>query len=82
MTFLTFSFQKPTLSELEIESNRNGQFWKFLSLYFKHCTKCQFFMVKTKKSYTCEDGGAHLRISVWHLLMNLRNNYLLKKLLK
>ena len=29
MTFFTFSFQKPTLSELEIESNRNGYFWKF-----------------------------------------------------
>ena len=27
-------------------------------------------------------GGTHLRISFWHLLMNLKNNYLLKKLLK
>ena len=27
----------------------------------------------------CEEGGAHLRISVWHLLMNLKNDYLLKK---
>ena len=35
-----------------------------------------------KKSNTCEEGGAHPRISVWHLLMNLKNNYLLKKLLK
>ena len=34
------------------------------------------------KSHTCEEGRAHLRISVWHLLMNLKNNYLLKKLLK
>ena len=25
------------------------------------------------KSYTCEEGGAHLRISFWHLLMNLKN---------
>ena len=25
-----------------------------------------------KKSHTCEKDGAHLRISVWHLLMNLR----------
>ena len=38
------------------------------------------FCVK-KKSHTCKEGGAHLRTSVWHLLMNLRNNYLLKKLL-
>ena len=24
----------------------------------------------TKKSHTCEEGGTHLRISFWHLLMN------------
>ena len=35
-----------------------------------------------EKSHTCEEGRAHLRISVWHLLMNLKNNNLLKKLLK
>ena len=34
-----------------------------------------------KKSRTCE-GGANIRISVWHLLMKLKKNYLLKKLLK
>ena len=34
------------------------------------------------KSHTCDKGGAHPRISVWYLLMNLTNNYLLKKLLK
>ena len=34
-----------------------------------------------KKSHTCE-VGAHLIISVWHLLMNLNDNYSLKKLLK
>ena len=34
-----------------------------------------------KKSHTCE-GGANIRISVWHLLMKLKKNYLLKKLLK
>ena len=28
-------------------------------------------------SHTCEVGGAHLRISAWHLLMNLKNNSLL-----
>ena len=25
-----------------------------------------------KKSHICEEGGAHLRISFWHLLMNLK----------
>ena len=34
-----------------------------------------------KKSHICKKGGAHLRISFWQLLMNLKNNYLLKKLL-
>ena len=28
--------------------------------------------MKKKKSHICE-GGAHLRISFWHLLMNLKN---------
>ena len=31
-----------------------------------------------KKSHTCEEAGAHLGISFWHLLMNLKNKYLLK----
>ena len=26
-----------------------------------------------KKSHTSEEGGAHFRISFWHLLMNLKN---------
>ena len=30
----------------------------------------QIYILKKKKSYTCEEGGAHLRIYVWHLLMN------------
>ena len=33
------------------------------------------------KSHTCE-YGAHLRISFWNLLIKLKNNHLLKKLLK
>ena len=35
-----------------------------------------------EKSHTCEEGGANFRISFWHLLMNLKNKLLLKKLLK
>ena len=31
------------------------------------------------KNHTCEEGGAYLRISFWHLLMNLKSNDLLKK---
>ena len=26
-----------------------------------------------KKNHTCEEGGSHLRISFWQLLMNLKN---------
>ena len=37
---------------------------------------------KDEKSHTYEEGGANPRISVWHLLINLKNNYLFKKLLK
>ena len=31
------------------------------------------------KNYTREESGAHLKISFWHLLLNLKNKYLLKK---
>ena len=34
---------------------------------------------KKKNPHAYEEGGPHLRISFWHLLMNLKNNYLLKK---
>ena len=38
-------------------------------------------IIVLKKSHTCE-GGTNLKISVCHLLMNLKNNFLLKKVLK
>ena len=40
--------------------------------YAKHLyePKYQFLI---KKSHTCEEGGTQLRISFWHLLMNLKN---------
>ena len=34
-----------------------------------------------KKSHTCEEGGAHLKIYFWHLLINLKNKYLFEKML-
>ena len=40
-----------------------------------------FLGTETKKWHTCEEGGTHLRISFWNLLMNLKNKYL-KKLLR
>ena len=49
------------------------------------CFLCEFagYQNSIKKSHICEEGGgAHLRISVWHLLINLKNNYLLQKLLE
>ena len=44
----------------------------FLLFYPPNNLKNQNFE-KMKKSHTCEEGGAHLRISFWHLLMNLKN---------
>ena len=33
--------------------------------------KCNYvYLTLGKKLHTCEEGGAHLRISFWHLLMN------------
>ena len=42
-----------------------------LSTHDAQCVQIGFFHLQTnkKKSQTCE-GGAHLRISLWHLLMN------------
>ena len=47
-----------------------------------HSYTCPKSRSNGEKSHTCEEGGTHLRVSVWHLLMNLKNNYLLKKFLK
>ena len=41
-----------------------------------------FKELSVSKNHTREKGGANLRISVWHLLMKFKNNYLLKKMLK
>ena len=38
-------------------------------------------IIVLKKSHTCE-GETNLKISVCHLLMNLKNNFLFKKVLK
>ena len=38
--------------------------------------------MRLKMKNHIEEGGAHLRITVWYLLMNLKNSYLFKKLLK
>ena len=53
---------------------------KFRILIFKmlHLKKKK----KVTHTHTCEEGGVHIRISIWHLLMNLKNKHLLKKLLK
>ena len=34
------------------------------------------------KNHTCEEGGAHLKISVWNLLINLKHTTIYLKLLK
>ena len=62
-------------------------YWNSLSLQFISHLLVEFHFMQPEqplhgiqlqeKSHTCEVGGAHLRISVWHLLMNLKNNSLL-----
>ena len=49
---------------------------KFSLLSFTLPLTYNFSMIK--KSYKCEDG-TQLKISVWHLLMNLKNKYLSKE---
>ena len=54
-------------------------------MVLKFCTPIVFEVRKLKmmlKNHTCEEGGANLRISFWHLLTNLKNKYLFKNLLK
>ena len=41
-----------------------------------------FIQEMRRKNHTCEERGPHFKTSVWHLLMNLKNNYLLKTVLK
>ena len=38
--------------------------------------------IQQEKNHTHMKKVGHLRISIWHLSMNLKNKYLLKKLLK
>ena len=53
-------------------------YWgKQRSQHFVFSSRTGEWMYK-KKSHTCEQGRAHLRIPAWHLLMNLKHNYLLK----
>ena len=40
------------------------------------------FKLEEKKSHTCEEGGAHFRVSVWHLLMNFDKQLSIKKTLE
>ena len=54
------------------------------SVETNHVSKITSFKMDSYviKSHTCEESGAHLRVSFSHLLINLKNKYLLKKLLK
>ena len=55
-------------------NNLNLGLETFLCLFDKMLDKHAHFKTFTKKkSHTCEEGGAHLRIFFWHLLMNLKN---------
>ena len=38
-------------------------------LEYKWCFKTKGVIVEEKQTHICEEGGAHVRISFWHLLM-------------
>ena len=49
------------------------RYWKNSVLVLRILLICKFLnfaVILTKKTHTCEEGGTHLRISFWHLLMN------------
>ena len=46
------------------------KFAKFIRICFSQNTFRKIASVVFKKSHTWEEGGAHLRSSFWHLLMN------------
>ena len=59
--------------------------WKKRNCPVKNTDRDTWIMtmdVQEKNQTHVKKVGEHPRISVWHLLMNLKNNYLLKKLLK
>ena len=49
--------------------------WSKNQDYDKQKTAQESTTTKSKKTHICE-GGGHLRISFWHLLMNLKNSFL------
>ena len=49
-----------------------------VSTTFSHKLFHKFAICKLKNHNTCEEGGAHLKIYFWRLLINLKNNYSLK----
>ena len=58
------------------ELTDNYQIQKPLSLDWKMHTALVNWHVNNiikEKSHTCKEGGAHLTISFWHLLMNLKS---------
>ena len=61
-----------SLSNVSLRS-RNSKLYSATSLVNCIFLVLSIFIYIVKKSHTCEEGGAHLRISFWHLLMTLTN---------
>ena len=57
----------------------SGKSPKPLSVFELRHQKWSCYGPQNKKTHTYEEGGAHLINSLWLLLMNMKNNYLLKK---
>ena len=52
----------------------------WLQLFVQTDSNCHRGVIICEKIKPSEEGGTHLRISVWHLLIYLKNNYLFEKL--
>ena len=67
---------------INLKTFNNGLEQKIFFKTHLFSTNILHSLQKNEESHTCEESGAHPRISVWHFLMNLKNNFLLQKLLK
>ena len=65
-------FTVSKINDILVSGKNDNEHFQNLESVSKNHVK-MWFAIKKEKSHTCQEGGAHLRISFWHLLMNLKN---------
>ena len=68
--FNAFSNFHYILAILKHREGNNHSIFRYVSLLTLHGMEIKFY--SWKKSHTCKEGGAYLKISAWHLLINLK----------